>query len=175
MGAVYKEMPDFVPAPLATGTYASNSDIHFYLMEFVVMTDTVPNPEDLSPLVAEMHKRCLSPNDKYGFMVPTNMGAMVQPNNWTESWEEFFTNLLQRCFDWEQGMHGKHEEMQKLWPAIKEKVIPRLLRPLETGGNDIQPCLVHGDLWDGNTSINAITDLPLIFDGSSCYAHNECQ
>ena len=72
-------------------------------------------------------------------------------------------------------MHGSDEEMRHLHTIIVEKVIPRLLRPLETGGNEIQPCLVHGDLWDGNTSTNARTNEPLIFDGSSIYAHNECE
>ena len=175
MSAIYKELPDFVPKPVAVGSYASDPDIHFYLMEFVDMTLEVPDPQSLSQKVSQMHQKCLSPNGKYGFMVPSNNGPLVQPNTWTESWEEACTNLLQHCFDFEQGMHGKHEEMQKLWPDIKEKVIPRLLRPLETGGNHIEPCLVHGDLWDGNTSINAETDQPLIFDASSCYAHNECK
>jgi len=70
-------------------------------------------------------------------------------------------------------MHGRSEEMQELFEAILKKVIPRLLRPLETGGREIQPRIVHGDLWDGNTSTNAVTDKPLIFDASSMYAHNE--
>ena len=175
MSAIYKELPEFVPKPVAVGSYTSNPDIHFYLMEFVNMTLEVPDPQSLSQKVSEMHQKCLSPNGKYGFMVSTNNGPLVQPNTWTESWEEAYTNLLQNCFNFEQGMHGKHEEMQKLWPDIKEKVIPRLMRPLETGGNQIQPCLVHGDLWDGNTSINAETGQPLVFDASSSYAHNECK
>ena len=175
MSAIYKEMPDLVPKPVAVGSYASDPDIHFYLMEFVDMTLEVPDPQSLAQKISEMHQKCLSPNGKYGFMVPSNNGPLIQPNIWTESWEEACTNLLQHCFDFEQGMHGKHEEMQKLWPDIKEKVIPRLLRPLETGGNHIQPRLCHGDLWDGNTSINAETDQPLIFDASSAYVHNECK
>jgi protein-ribulosamine 3-kinase len=31
-----------------------------------------------------------------------------------------------------------------LLPAFFEKVIPRLLRPLETGENSIKPVLIHG-------------------------------
>ena len=72
-------------------------------------------------------------------------------------------------------MHGYNEEMQELFKSIINKVIPRLLRPLETSGRDIQPRIVHEDLWDGNTSTDAATDLPLIFDASSMYAHNECR
>ena len=175
MCAIYKEWPDFVPKPITVGSYASDSDVHFFLMEFLDMKLEVPDPQSLAKKVSEIHQRCLSPNGKYFFIVPTNNGPLVQSNTWTESWEEAFTNLLQHCFDFEQGMHGKHEEMQKLWPQIQEKVIPQLLRPLETGGNHIQSCLCHGDLWDGNTCINAETGQPLIFDASSSYAHNECK
>ena len=138
------------------------------------MTDDVPEIETLSAKLAELHTKGVSPNGMYGFPVPTNQGALTQPNTWADSWEKFFTEMLQRCFDWEQEMHGRDEEMQELFGAIIDKVIPRLLRPLETGGREIQPRLVHGDLWDGNTSTDAATDKPVIFDASSMYAHNEC-
>jgi fructosamine-3-kinase len=64
--------------------------------------------------------------------------------------------------------------MQELFKNMVEKVIPRLLRPLETGGDDIKPRLVHGNLWDGNARSNIMTDKPIIYDASSMYAHNEC-
>ena len=34
---------------------------------------------------------------------------------------------------------GADEEMQQLCQGVLDKVIPRLLRPLETGGRQIQP------------------------------------
>lgn len=50
------------------------------------------------------------------------------------------------------------------------RVIPLLL-------DDIQPkprpVVIHGDLWSGNVGVNRDTGLPVIFDPSSCYAHNE--
>jgi len=55
------------------------------------------------------------------------------------------------------------------------KVIPRLLRPMETGGRSIKPALVHGDLWCGNAAVDTQTDRPLIYDPASFYAHNECK
>lgn len=173
--AIHQATPDFVPTPVAVGTYASDPDVHFYLCSFVDMTDDVAEIETLPAKLAELHMKGISPNGKYGFLVPTNQGALVQPNSWTDSWEKFFSEMLQRCFDWEQEMHGRHEEMQELFKSIIEKVIPRLLRPLETSGREIQPRIVHGDLWDGNTSTDATTDKPVIFDASSMYAHNECR
>jgi protein-ribulosamine 3-kinase len=65
--------------------------------------------------------------------------------------------------------------MVELRNAIPKKVIPRLLRPLEIDGRKLLPRLVHGDLWDGNTSVDVAMDLPVIFDACSSYAHNECE
>ncbi|GKZ27942.1 hypothetical protein AbraCBS73388_007145 [Aspergillus brasiliensis] len=68
---------------------------------------------------------------------------------------------------------GPWPELEGLDTAMIEKVIPRLLRPLETEGRSIKPSLVHGDLWCGNAAINSATGRPLIYDPASFYAHNE--
>ena len=47
-----------------------------------------------------------------------------------------------------------------LFGHVTSKVIPRLLRPLETGGRQIKPSLVHGDLYSGNVSVDAVTGGP---------------
>lgn len=53
-----------------------------------------------------------------------------------------------------------------------DKVVPRLLLPLQSGGQTIKPCLVHGDCWDGNTAMD--TDgKAFIFDVYSFHGHNE--
>jgi fructosamine-3-kinase len=173
--AIAKATPDLVPTPIAVGTYASDSDVHFYLASFVDMTDDVPDAGTLPARVAEMHKKGVSPNGMYGFSVPTNMGACTQRNEWTSSWEKCFSTITSTMFQFEQDMHGNDDEMQQMRQVIVEKVIPRLLRPLETGGRQIQPRIVHGDMWDGNTSLDATTDRPVIFDASGMYAHNECE
>lgn len=174
MTAIHQTVADLVPMTLASGSYSTNADVHFNLFGYVKMTGKFAK-EDLAEKLAELHKKGISPTGKYGFSIPTSQGALMQPNTWTSSWEKFFSDMIQRCFDWEQDMHGKVDEMQQMFTALKEKVIPRLLRPLETGGRQITPCLVHGDLWDGNTSTNASIDKPVIFDASSLYAHHECK
>lgn len=75
---------------------------------------------------------------------------------------------------YEEEVQGPDEEMAELVKAMAEKVIPRLCRPLETGGRSIKPRLIHGDLWDGNASAVIETGLPVIFDACSMYTHNEC-
>ena len=84
--------------------------------------------------------------------------------------------LLMSLFgDLEELQHGHDEDMVQLRTLIINKAIPRLLRPLETGGRSIAACLVHGDLWDGNTGVDRKTGKPVIFDACSLYAHHECK
>lgn len=50
-----------------------------------------------------------------------------------------------------------------------EKVVPRLLKPLQSEGRSIKPCLIHGDLWDENTATDMDTGEPFVFDAGSMY------
>ena len=74
----------------------------------------------------------------------------------------------------EEKSYGQDEEMQQLCQGIFGKVIPRLLRPVEeTGGRVIQLCLIHSELWAGNTSTHINSNLPVVYNGAYPYAHNE--
>ena len=54
-----------------------------------------------------------------------------------------------------------------------EKVVPRLLLPLQSDGRVLKPCLLHGDCWDGNTALDQRTGNAFVFDVCSFYGHNE--
>ena len=173
MCALHKVMPHLVPTPYAWGTYAADFDIHFFLCEFVEMTDKLPDIRALSALLAELHIKGVNSEGKYGFPVPTVQGTAPQYTEWEDSWETFFSKSIRMVMINEEKSQGSDPEMQKLCRATLEKVVPRLLRPLETGGRSIQPRLVHGDIWDGNVSTNPRTNTPIIFDATSIYGHNE--
>ncbi|RYO97455.1 hypothetical protein DL764_007305 [Monosporascus ibericus] len=68
---------------------------------------------------------------------------------------------------------GKDSELEEVAEHFIQKVIPRLLRPLQTGGRIIKPTLCHGDLWDGNIQIDVETKQPILFDSCCFYGHNE--
>ena len=82
---------------------------------------------------------------------------------------------MKASLEQERKVHGADEANEALLPALYEKVIPRLLRPLWTKGRSIKPALIHGDIWYGNMSINADTGEPLMFDPSVFWGHNECE
>ncbi|KAL4799120.1 hypothetical protein BDV19DRAFT_385796 [Aspergillus venezuelensis] len=44
--ALYAFVPDHMPKPFAYGTYADHPDTHFYISEFVEMSDDFPSPQD---------------------------------------------------------------------------------------------------------------------------------
>ncbi|KAF2247414.1 hypothetical protein BU26DRAFT_532061 [Trematosphaeria pertusa] len=116
----------------------------------------LPSAADFAREVAKLHKESSSPNNMFGFHINTYNGTLEQDNTWTTSWEE-----------------GTSEELKELSGALLEKVIPRLLRPLETQGRTVRPSLLHGDLWIGNVATDKATTQPIIFDSSAYYGHNE--
>ncbi|KAI8961062.1 Fructosamine kinase-domain-containing protein [Daldinia sp. FL1419] len=165
--------PDLVPEPIASGTFSSVPDVHFLLCEFRRMTGDVPAPEALGAKIAELHRCSSGSSTKFGSDASTFHGNVRVDHGWSDSWEEYFARTTRVLFDLEQEAQGPNEEIKEMIPPFFDKVVPRLLRPLETCGRSIQPCLIHGDLWHGNAETDAETGLPVIFDAASLYAHNE--
>ncbi|KAL8944382.1 MAG: hypothetical protein Q9211_000616 [Gyalolechia sp. 1 TL-2023] len=174
MSAIYNAVPDLAPRPIAWGTYQTIADVHFFLCDFHEMTDGLPDLETFPAKMAELHKSGNSPNGKFGFPVTTYHGNTAIEHGWSETWEEYFTATTKKLFELEQIAQGPNEDIRSLTEPFFAKVVPRLLRPLESGGRSIKPCLIHGDLWHGNATTDAETDLPIIFDAASSYARNEC-
>lgn len=175
MSALFATSPDFLPKPHAWGSYKSITDTHFFLCDFHDMVEELPEISQFTKSVAELHLRSVSLTGKYGFHVTTYMGPLPQDNTWTDTWEEFFLRGMKRMLFLEEAAQGPSPELNVLVPLLFEKVIPRLLRPLETGGNSIKPVLIHGDLWYGNCCTDSNTDRPIVFDACSFWAHNECK
>lgn len=167
--------PDNVPKPIAWGTYMSMPDTHFYICVFRDMVDDLPGVSKLGALVSKLHLDSMgkSPGGKYGFHVTTHLANVPNDNTWCDTWEEWFTNAMRQMIQAEEKSHGPDDKLKELTDALFAKVIPRLLRPLETGGREIQPCLIHSDLWPGNVKLDAETDQLLIFDSCAYWGHNE--
>lgn len=174
MKTIHAAMPHFTPIPIAAGTYAVDPDIHFYLSSFLPMTGNIPPIVPFVTAMSQLHTRALSPDGKFGFHVPSCMGAIVQSNEWSSSWTAYFTRIMDTLFIFEQDLHGEDEDMQDMYIKVRDIVIPRLLDPLQSDGRSIDASFVHGDCWDGNVSVNVEDDKPVIFDASGFYAHFEC-
>ncbi|KAL2179779.1 Fructosamine kinase-domain-containing protein [Thermothelomyces heterothallicus CBS 202.75] len=176
--ATYEFIPEHVPRPVATGRYKSRPDKHFFLAEFVEMIeDDIPREESYMEAVAALHSRSMgkSPTGKFGFPVNTRFGNIEQDNTWSESWEEFWTRQMKDFLDKEDAAHNgePHEELERLRPLFFEKVLPRYLRPLESDGRSVTPCLIHADLWPGNVKYQSDGETVCVYDACAMWAHNE--
>ncbi|KAI1767823.1 Fructosamine/Ketosamine-3-kinase [Hypoxylon sp. FL1150] len=173
MKAIYEVVPAFAPKPIAHGAYETDPYTYFSLCEFREMLQSLPDVHKFATGLAELHRNSKSPTGKFGFHMPTYSGNLPQRTEWNASWEALFTENLRIALDHEIEAKGYDPEFDVLVPAVFGRVIPRLLRPLESDGRSVKPSLVHGDLWYANSGTDANTDNPIIFDACSFYAHNE--
>ena len=174
MMALYKVMPKMIARPVGWGAFDSIEDTWFFVMEFYQLSDDIPDPYPFAELVAELHKNGAAPDGKFG--VPWDVyGAdgQWQPYKPADTWEECFTFALKETFTYEIATQGPDEETEGMYATILDKVLPRLLRPLEEEGRTVVPRLCHGDLWDGNVSVDVNTGQPVVFDAIPLYAHHE--
>jgi fructosamine-3-kinase len=167
--------PDFCPKPIAYGTLESDPNLHFYVCKFYTFFEGIPEPASFCEKLARLHSTSSSPDGKFGFHCTTYNGNLPQDNTWFDSWEAFFDNGLRHILKVREQRAGPSAELEALLPMLYQKVIPRLLRPLETEGRKVRPALVHGDLWCGNASIvDANSEDGIVYDPASFWAHNEC-
>jgi protein-ribulosamine 3-kinase len=171
--ALNSVIPDNVPKPIGLGVLARDASKHFLVVEFKDMIEEMPPVQELVAVLAKLHNNSISPDGLFGFTSPTSQSLQLT-NDWCKTWEEFFTRAFKGTVELEQKIQGHNEELQRLADLVCAKVIPRLIRPMETGGRKVKPCLVHGDLWHGNLGIDLITDQVIFFDCCSFYGHNEC-
>lgn len=133
-------------------------------MEFLHLISEHPDPEAISMITADLHRRSAGEADKFAFPVPNCHGKIVQPNDRDSDWSRFF--IITAFYKADIGVNGSEAEYGRLFELLKQHVIPRLLKPLQADGRVIQPCLVHGDLWHENIGINKETDEPIVYDAS---------
>jgi protein-ribulosamine 3-kinase len=112
---------------------------------------------------------------KYGLHVTTHLGMLPQDTHWCNSWEQYYIQDMLRILAFEEKTQGPSDELDKLASGLIERVIPRLLRPLECDGRSIKPMLVYGDLQERNAKTDLATQNPVIFDAGSFWGYNECE
>ncbi|KAL7917013.1 Fructosamine kinase domain-containing protein [Trichoderma austrokoningii] len=176
---IYSIMPDFIPTPYGYGRYKVQSpDTYFYLSQFIDMDVTAaPDPEDLMSKLAELHKNSQSPTGKFGFPVTTYDGNVPHRVAWESKWVDFFRNLFLHACNLDAEVNEPWPELELAVRQMGDVVIPRLLGNLRQSGSDepIKPCLIHGDLWEGNRGIDRETGTSVVYDASSYFAHNEME
>ncbi|KAK8004233.1 hypothetical protein PG989_003952 [Apiospora arundinis] len=171
--ALHQYLPQNISPALAHGPLDSNPDTAFFLTRYHDLEPDAIDPGSLADMLSKLHTASTSPTGKFGFPVTTFKGCFPVNNDWTDGWEEFFARQFRDEIMWEQSVRGEDAEMDEVAGEFFDKVIPRLLRPLQTQGRSIRAVLCHGDLWHGNIEFDRATQRPILFDSCCVYGHNE--
>lgn len=176
MKLINQRIPHSSPKPLGWGK-CRDSDRYFVLLSFHALHKGNPSIPRFTQALVLLHTPNEDPtySNQFGFHATTYNGTLGQDNNWSSSWEEFYVRGMRHMLKLERESAGPSDELAKLEGPFLDKVIPRLLRPLETNGRKVTPVLLHGDLWLGNVSIQDGSEEPLMFDASAFWGHNECK
>jgi len=177
MSELYKTMPSFIPKPHSWGKYrVENPDTYFFISQFIDMSNRVPEPNQFCAKLAQLHRSSVSPTGKFGFHITTCQGRIPQrTGQWESKWTDLFTKLLEHVVELDFQANGHWEALDRLEKRIFSSVIPRLIGKLERDGRSIRPCLIHADLWEGNTGTAYDTGDIYIFDAGAYYAHSEIE
>lgn len=175
MSGLHRLMPNFTPKPYAWGQLRDRKaavPVYFILLEYIeFIPGQLPNRDVLAQRVAELHRRSISPTGCFGYHLTTYDGGKTQSVKWDASWPSFFTTLLDTAHGHDVSANGRSAELEPLLTRTRTHLIPRLLGAL----GEIEPVLIHGDMWEGNIGVSRRTLEPYVFDCAAYYAHHEME
>ncbi|KAL4902255.1 hypothetical protein BDW74DRAFT_169716 [Aspergillus multicolor] len=176
---LYKTMPDLVLEPYGWSRFQQRQpETYFFLSEFVDMkTGDIqrPDAEQLCEKLAKLHRGSISPTGMFGLYTTTYQGHIPQAVSWERSWTIFFSKLFRHVLASHAQSNGVWTDLETLAERALDRVVPRLLNALESEGRKVKPCLIHGNIWEGNIGTSAETGEIYIFDSAAYYAHNEME
>jgi fructosamine-3-kinase len=148
-----------VPKPLCWGTAGNSS---YIVLEWLEMGGgNTKSWSGMGHKLAAMHKAISSQG--FGWKINNTIGSTPQINTWTPDWVEFYAkHRLSYQFQLARRKGGNFPKQDKLLA-----VIPELL-----ADHQVQPSLVHGDLWGGNAGCT-VSGEPVIFDPATYFADRE--
>jgi len=148
-----------VPKPICWGV-ADNSA--YIVLEWLEMgSGNTKSWEEMGRQLAAMHKA--SSSEGFGWKINNTIGSTPQINTWTADWVEFYVkHRLGYQFQLARRRGGNFPQQERLLA-----IIPELL-----ANHQVQPSLVHGDLWGGNAGCT-VSGEPVIFDPATYFGDRE--
>mgnify|MGYP001170588219 CR=1 FL=1 len=137
------------------------------IIEFLENDGNKPTNTNLDFLESIIKIHTIS-NNLFGFGFNTQIGTLEQPNEFENSWANFYANKrLNLIFE----LVNMNENMGDL---INKKIIYILKNIKDFIPDNPTPLLLHGDLWEGNIIFNNKKFIGFI-DPGSFYGHNEME
>jgi fructosamine-3-kinase len=148
------------PGVIANGVH---NDIAFILLDFIESKS--PEAEDFATLgaqLAELHG-CIA--DNFGLSEDNFIGSLPQQNDFEKHWIDFYSrNRLSYQF-----------ELAHVKGVLSPSEIPNnedIKSVLKSLIFNVEPSLLHGDLWSGNYLIDK-EGRPYLIDPAVYYGHSE--
>jgi len=148
-----------VPKPICWGIA---NEYAYIVLEWLELGRGDPQSwQEMGRHLAAMHS---STNSKrFGWEQNNYIGSTPQINSWTANWAEFYAkHRLGAQFQQAVRRGGHFPQQERLLAAI-----PQLLAE-----HQVQPSLVHGDLWGGNAAFTVVGE-PVIFDPAVYFGDRE--
>lgn len=148
------------PSVIDVGSFENNS---YLLMDFI--DSKTPSNQDMALLGKQLANLHLNTFKTFGFNSDNYIGTLPQSNTKHQNWVDFYME-------------------ERLAPQLKLAVQKQLLSPTEVPNTstmklktadifkEVQPSLLHGDLWSGNFLISK-DGTPYLIDPATYYGHSE--
>jgi protein-ribulosamine 3-kinase len=175
--AINAVVTTLVPQPISWGQYHDrDSPVYFIVSSYHAMNFSAnQDPSHFAKKLADLHTKGNSPTGMFGFPIPTFLGKFARTVKWEKNWAMRFTNQLRDVIHYDN-------EVNRTWPnddaactQLIDQVIPRLLGALQSEGRNIEPELIHGDLWEQNVGTDSGMRQVVLFDPGSTYVHSEIE
>jgi fructosamine-3-kinase len=149
-----------IASPTVT-SIGTSLDKSFLVLDYVDFSKAKPMLwHQLGQQLAQMHYE--TRHGQFGWQHDNFIGDTIQPNHWSSNWTTFFAD---QRIAWQLQLLSERSVMLGNIEHITQVCHDALLH------HQVTPCLVHGDLWQGNTGFSG--EQAMIFDPACYYGDRE--
>jgi fructosamine-3-kinase len=142
-------------------TIGISLDKSFLVLDYIKFSKAKPVLwYQLGQQLAQMHQE--TSHGQFGWQHDNFIGNTIQPNHWSSNWTTFFS---QQRIAWQLQLLSEKSVLLGDIDHIAKICHNALLH------HNVTPCLVHGDLWQGNTGFTF--ERGMIFDPACYYGDRE--
>ncbi len=148
------------PTPIYNGVIDNNA---YLVLNW--LNESTGSQFELGKEVATMHQQ-MSPNGKFGFTENHRTKALVKDNSWNNNWTDFYVN--QRLLP-EVAVASQRGRWNTWRQSHFNQMVDQFKHYYQT--HQVQPSLLHGDLWAGNFMF--ADHQPYLIDPDTVYGDRE--
>ena len=149
-----------IASPKVT-TLGTSLDKSFLVLDYIDFSKAKPILwYQLGQQLAQMHYE--TRHGQFGWQHDNYIGSTIQPNQWSSNWTTFFAD---QRIAWQLQLLSERSIVLGNIEHIAQVCHDALLH------HQVTPCLVHGDLWQGNTGFSG--EHAMIFDPACYYGDRE--